>query len=430
METILIRQVRVTDPQSSWNQQEVDLLVQQGRIADIQVFNQQRWPTDIPTLHAPFSGLRISPGWVDLHAHLQSPGHEQKETLAEFAEAAIKGGFTQVCAYPHTIPIVDHSLALQAILRSAETLPIHLHLWGKMSHAGAGQDLAEMYDLHLAGAKGFSDGLHPVENLNLVMRAIRYVQSFEGLLVFHPYAQALAPEAALAEGLHSLQAGLPPEPPILQATALAQLLEIFSYLGGRFHLQPLTNPRAIELLQGFNSTRVSLTSAIPFAYLALDSGHLTDFDATYKVFPSLPTPQAKEQLHTLLQQGAIQAITSGHLVQGLEEKEVSFSQAEPGMLGFLPFFPVIHTALLQPGIINWNQFVQLVSITPRSILGLPTSSIEVNNPAELTCFHPDVEWQLAKQEIPSTGQNTPYLNQFMQGKVMGVYHQGNWHDFQ
>src|SRR5205085_2424250 len=51
------------------------------------------------------SGCILSPGWVDLHAHLRDPGFPEKETLASAARSAAAGGLTHVVAMANTRPV-------------------------------------------------------------------------------------------------------------------------------------------------------------------------------------------------------------------------------------------------------------------------------------------------------------------------------------
>ena len=45
-------------------------------------------------------GVVVTPGFVDLHAHLREPGNETAETITSGLAAAAHGGFTTVCAMP------------------------------------------------------------------------------------------------------------------------------------------------------------------------------------------------------------------------------------------------------------------------------------------------------------------------------------------
>ena len=52
-------------------------------------------------------GYLVTPGFIDLHAHLREPGFEDSETIASGARAALRGGFTTICAMPNTEPAID-----------------------------------------------------------------------------------------------------------------------------------------------------------------------------------------------------------------------------------------------------------------------------------------------------------------------------------
>ena len=53
------------------------------------------------------SGCVISPGFVDLHAHLREPGQEEAETIETGARGGSLGGYTALVAMPNTDPTID-----------------------------------------------------------------------------------------------------------------------------------------------------------------------------------------------------------------------------------------------------------------------------------------------------------------------------------
>ncbi|HEY8824379.1 MAG TPA: amidohydrolase family protein, partial [Candidatus Limnocylindria bacterium] len=75
-------------------------------------------------------GYLVVPGFIDLHAHLREPGFEDSETIATGARAALRGGFTTVCAMPNTEPAIDSpGLVAELITRArvadaARVLPV------------------------------------------------------------------------------------------------------------------------------------------------------------------------------------------------------------------------------------------------------------------------------------------------------------------
>src|SRR5919197_3752328 len=90
-------------------------------------------------------GYLVVPGFIDLHAHLREPGFEDSETIAIGTQAALRGGFTTVCAMPNTEPAIDspgHVAQLIARGRSAEgarILPI-----AAITRGRRGRELADL----------------------------------------------------------------------------------------------------------------------------------------------------------------------------------------------------------------------------------------------------------------------------------------------
>src|SRR3981081_2737375 len=76
------------------------------------------------------TGLVLSPGWMDLHAHLRDPGFPQKETLLSGATSAAVGGITHVVAMANTNPVTDRADRLQGLLMGMEQLRIRISFGG------------------------------------------------------------------------------------------------------------------------------------------------------------------------------------------------------------------------------------------------------------------------------------------------------------
>src|ERR1700716_3688954 len=79
------------------------------------------------------TGLVLSPGWMDLHAHLRDPGFPQKETLLSGATSAAIGGFTHVLAMANTDPVTDRPERLQSLVARTEALPIGISFVGAVT---------------------------------------------------------------------------------------------------------------------------------------------------------------------------------------------------------------------------------------------------------------------------------------------------------
>ena len=98
------------------------------------------------------TGRIVTPGFIDLHAHLREPGFEQKGTIATETEAALRGGFTTVCAMPNTSPAPDSATVVEALKeRIARDARVRVFPIGCVTRDRAGKALAEIGELAAAG---------------------------------------------------------------------------------------------------------------------------------------------------------------------------------------------------------------------------------------------------------------------------------------
>src|SRR5947209_673385 len=116
------------------------------------------------------SGLLLSPGWLDLHAHLRDPGFLQKETLASGAASAAFGGFTHVLAMANTDPVTDRADLVRALVDRAADLPIRVSFAAAVTEGLAGKSLTDPHQLKAAGAIALSDdGRHAMDRRTLTL---------------------------------------------------------------------------------------------------------------------------------------------------------------------------------------------------------------------------------------------------------------------
>jgi dihydroorotase len=119
------------------------------------------------------SGLILSPGFMDLHAHLRDPGYPEKETLASGAASAAFGGFTHIVAMANTNPVTDTPERLQQVVGRAGALPVRLSFVGALTVGLQGRALTDIAGLRVAGAVALSDdGRHAME-ASLLRRALQ-----------------------------------------------------------------------------------------------------------------------------------------------------------------------------------------------------------------------------------------------------------------
>ncbi|HRN47770.1 MAG TPA: dihydroorotase, partial [Niabella sp.] len=147
---ILIKQAKIIDPTSPHNGQTADILISKGIILRIGKNLNVKADRIIEE-----KGIHVSPGWMDIFSDFADPGFEYRETLVSGANAAAKGGYTDVCVIPNTKPVADQKAVIEYIVQKSKDLPATIHPLGAISKNTEGKELAEMYDMKLSGAIAF-----------------------------------------------------------------------------------------------------------------------------------------------------------------------------------------------------------------------------------------------------------------------------------
>ena len=148
---ILIKKATVLSPDSKYHLKRKDILIKNGVIEKIADSINEKAKTIIDK-----KNMYVSAGWVDIFSDFCDPGFEHKETLASGMKVAAAGGYTDAFVIPNTNPPTSNKTAVEYIKNNNEL--VNLHPIGSVSKNIEGKDLAEMYDMKLAGAIAFSDG--------------------------------------------------------------------------------------------------------------------------------------------------------------------------------------------------------------------------------------------------------------------------------
>src|SRR5262249_43183604 len=155
---VLVSGGRLVDPVAKTVAAE-DILLEDGRIA-------ARGPAGTIVAEARVldaRGALVLPGLVDMHVHLREPGQEYKETIETGVAAALAGGFTSIACMANTNPVNDSGAVTRFILeRAALARGARVYPIGAVSVGLAGEQLAEMGEMHRAGLVAVADDGRPV----------------------------------------------------------------------------------------------------------------------------------------------------------------------------------------------------------------------------------------------------------------------------
>ena len=414
---LLIKSAKVVDPSSPYNGKIVNIFIENGIIKEVRS-TKLDVPKNVKVIDVP--GLHVSPGFFDMQVNYRDPGHEYKEDLISGCHAAAAGGFTGVAIMPGTNPPIQSKAEVEYIKNKASGDLVDVYPVGAISHNTEGKELSEMYDMHLAGAIAFSSDKKPIADAGLLLRALLYTKSFNGLLMASCDDKSVSLNGQINEGETNTSIGLKGIPPLAEELMVSRNLFLSEYTDCRLHFQSISTAKSVSLIREAKRKGLKVTASINIYNLALDDSSLISFDTNCKVTPPLRTKADVNALKKGLADGTIDAIVSDHCPEDEENKKVEFEYAAFGMIGQESCFALANSNI----VLKIIDLVKKLAIRPRQILGLEVPKIKLKEKANLTFFLPSKEWKMEASHIRSKSKNTPFIGKKMKGKIVGVFNKG------
>jgi len=414
---LLIKGGRLVDPYTRVDER-LDLLIVDGAVAE----RAPELEPDGDTRVIDAAGTIVVPGLVDMHVHLREPGREDEETIESGSRAAAHGGITAVAAMPNTEPAIDTASWVEFVRNHAS--PIEIYPIAAITRGRAGETLTEMAELARAGAVAFSDDGGWVTNPSIMRRALEYSTMVGLPIISHCEEPGLVGAGVMHEGLASTMAGLRPIPAAAEEVAVARDIILAKMTGANLHIAHVSTMGSVELVRRAKDDGVAVTCETCPHYFTLTDDDVRSYDTSLRVNPPLRSASDVAAIKIGLADGTIDAIASDHAPHSLEEKQVEFDAAPPGMIGTETLLPLTLTQLVQPGTIALERAIELMSTDPASILGIPHGSLAVGAPADVTVFDPDWAWEIAGNWFVSKSANSPFIGRKVRGRVTHTVSRG------
>ena len=415
MSQILIRNIRAVDTETD---KVTDVLIKEGRIAEV--------GNDIPADAEQVidgTGLVLMPSVFDMHVHLRDPGFTHKEDVLTGCSAALAGGVTGVLAMPNTKPPCDNPETIRYIIDKAKDTGVDVYPVGCITGGMSGNGLCDYEALRAAGCICISDDGRPVENAEMMRRALELSKENGLLVASHCEDLSIINGGIINKGETSEKLGVKGMDRASEDYITAREMILASSVDARIHICHVSTEGSAAMVRFAKSRGVKVTCETAPHYFMLTDKLLEKRDADYRMNPPLRTPGDVSAIIEAIKDGTIDCIITDHAPHAAEEK-ADFEKAPNGVVGLETSLAATLTALYHTGEIDLHRVVELMCVNPRKILGLDIPAIKVGSTADLLIADINKKWTVVPGKLHSKSHNTVFKGMELTGKPLVTISKG------
>ncbi|MGH2547393.1 MAG: dihydroorotase, partial [Actinomycetota bacterium] len=317
MARLLLRGARVVDPASDTDG-PADVLVVDETLEEV--------GPDVASKGAEVldcDGLVVSPGLVDLHAHLREPGREDAETVETGSRAAAMGGYTAICAMPNTDPVADTAAVILEVRNLADKAGlVDVFPAAAITKGLEGDRLVEIGELAELGVRLFTDDHESVQSAQVMRMALEYARAFEVVICQHAQEASLTEGWQMHEGAYSSLLGLRGAPAEAEAVIVARDVLLAGRAGGPLHVTHTSAAVSVGLIRDARARGTRVTADVTPHHLTFTDEDLQGYDTNLRVNPPLRSAEDRDALRAGLRSGDLDAVATDHAPHAEEDKEV------------------------------------------------------------------------------------------------------------
>ena len=403
MPALLIKNGRVIDPASE-HDAIADVWIEDGAIKGV--------ATGLSAAGAEVfdaTGLVVAPGFIDMHVHLREPGFEHSETIESGARAAAAGGFTSICPMPNTAPVNDSPTVTTYIIEKARRhAVVNVFPIGAITRGSKGEELAAIGSMRQAGAVAISDDGRPVMNAQLTRRAMEFARSFGMPVINHCEDLHLSAGGDMHEGVESVRLGLRGIPGSSEDVMVARDILLAEVTGARYHVAHISSRHSVEMVAFAKLKGLPVTSEATPHHPTLTDAGMIPYDSNYKMKPPLRSARDVNAVVEGVVSGAIDTIATDHAPHAGSEKMQEFEKCPFGIIGLETALGIALEHLVHTGKISVYKLVELFTVNPARIVGIPRGTLAAGAPADVTIFSTDQAWTYDVNKSLSKSRNSPF----------------------
>jgi dihydroorotase len=291
---------------------------------------------------------------------------------------------------------------------------------GAVSRGQNGEQLADIAELKAAGCVAITDDGRPVATALLMRRALEYTTMFDMPVIEHCEEQTLKGEGVAHEGFHASALGLRGIPGEAESIMALRDISLAGLTRGAVHIAHMSARQTLDAVRYGKARGIRVTCEVTPHHFVLTDEMLRApiaYDTNVKMNPPLRDAADRDAMLAGIADGSVDVVATDHAPHHADEKHVEFDHAPFGITGLETAVSLAFDRLVHAGVIPIARLVELLSVNPARILGVPGGSLAEGAPADISILAPDLRVTVSAASMRSKSRNTPFDGWTLRGGV-------------
>lgn len=414
MKKIILKNGRVIDPANN-RDGFFDILIENGKIAEIETSINHN-----DAIVEDVSGKLVTPGFVEMHAHMRDFNEPERETFYTGSSSALCGGFTSVGVMPNSDPIIDTPEMVELFKeRARESSVVRLYPFAAVTKGRKGKEIVDMKSLKKAGVVAFSDDGNSIKESTMMREILERTKEVNLVVDLHCEDKSYTGEGVVNSGLLADELGVPGISSVAEDIEIARNLIIQEEIQGHMHIAHLGSERSIELVRFFRNRGVEFTCEVIPHHFSRTEEIVKEKGVYAKVKPPFRGRKDMEGIRKGLRDKLVDVIASDHCPYMDSELEGGLTGTNLyGISGFETTLP-LSLEMVRLGIVDYSYIIKCLTINPARVMRLHNrGTLSIGADADINIIDPEEEWVVDPAIFKSKASNTPYTGDTMKGKVV------------
>jgi dihydroorotase len=175
----------------------------------------------------------------------------------------------------------------------------------------------------------------------------------------------------------------------------------------------------VELVARARDEGLHVTAEVTPHHLTITDEWTLGYDTNTKMAPPLRSAADVEACQKGLAEGVIDVIATDHAPHAVHEKEVEFTEAPPGVLGFETAFGVV-MELVRKDILTPLELMRRMSTNARHVVDIEGGTLAPGTAGDVVVLDPERVFTYDPAKGYSKSRNSPWVGKELTGRVIAT----------